>query len=114
MKFRYSILSLALGFLLICGPARALTPASYVAAEIGVRSITLEQLRERQSGNESGTDYQQRIQAKYREYHTTPGQHVRYANDHQAEIDHWLAEHPDEQAQLDAIQSEFDYLISAD
>lgn len=114
MKFRYSTLSFALGLLLACGLAQALTPASYVAVEIAIRSITLEQLRERNSGNESDIDYRQRIQAKYKEYHTTPGQHVRYVNDHQAEIGKWLDEHPDEQAQLDALQSEFKYLILAD
>jgi len=111
MKIVYSMILMLFSTSLLWAGEAILTPNIYIDVEIAVRSITLEQLRERVSGEETGINYKQRIQEKYHYYAVSAGEHVRYANDHQAEIDAWLMVHPDKQLQLYNLNQEFNQLI---
>ena len=93
--------------------AKDLGPGQYIDLEITVRSITLEEVRGRATGNEVATDaeYKQQIKEKYQQYGVSAGSHLKYGNTHSKEITRWLQDHPEKQVELDNLANEFNQLI---
>jgi len=98
---------LANGLVIAQEKASQLTPEQYTNLEIAVRSITLQELKEWATGNETGTDYKQLIKKQYQLYGVSAGSHLKYGNKNQPAIVLWLQSNPDKQAELDRLTSEF-------
>ena len=110
MKLQHSVLALFLASSVAL--AADLTPEQYIEIEIRVRTATLEQLKEKVSGEESDTDYVDWVRSVYKLYDVTSGEHLRYGNKHQKQIDTWLSENQDKQDELDQLATEFSELIA--
>lgn len=110
MRLQHSVLALLLASSVAL--ASDLTPEQYIEVEIKVRTATLEQLKEKVSGEESGTDYIDWVRSIYQLYGVTSGNHLRYGNKHQKQIDKWLSDNQEKQDELDQLQKEFNQLIA--
>ncbi len=110
-----TILAVSMLTILIPQPSMAqeLDAGQYIDLEIAVRSITLDEVRGRATGNETATDaaYKQQIKKKYQQYGVTAGSHLKYGNTHRKEISRWLQDHPEKQVELDNLAHEFEQLI---
>ncbi len=98
---------LANGLVVIQGLAANLTPEQYINLEIAVRAITLQEVKEWASGNETATNYKQLIRKQYQSYGVNAGSHIKYGNKNQQAITRWLQSNLDKQAELDRLTSEF-------
>lgn len=99
-------------FFTVSSIAQELTPKQYINLEIAVRSITLEEVRERAIGNKTNTNYKQLIKNEYQEYGTNAGSHLKYGNKHKQAIRTWLKNNPNKQSELDTLTSEFQRLVN--
>lgn len=107
-----SLAVLILPFLMVSmAVAQELTPERYINLEIAVRSITLEEVRERATGNETDTNFQQLIRKQYQLFDVSAGSHLKYGNKNAKSVAQWLQDNPGKQIELDNLSNEFNRLI---
>ena len=106
-----SVFILPLLFVVSIAVAQDLTPEQYINLEISVRTITLEEVKERATGNETGTDYKQLVKEQYQQYGISAGSHLKYGNKNKQAVAQWLESNPSKQVEMDNLTSEFNRLI---
>lgn len=100
--------------------AAELTPRTYTEADVEVREVTMEGMRERfellSAGAtddelfDAGSQNAALIEEIYSEYGTSGGAHAAYGSRERAAIDAWLAEQPDWQQHYQSLERDFEAL----
>lgn len=107
-------LTLALALLLgAASAAWGMDPAGYVTLEIAAREATVRQLEARLRRLQAGTTLERELAAAdadqrevarlFERAGTTPGRHAAWATAHRAELEAWLAAHPEPARRLEAL-----------
>jgi hypothetical protein len=119
-RIKAMVLGLCLTGLVTGVSAQALTPETFVQADIEARQVTLEgmsaRLSQLQQGAASAAQAQadeqnhMTVDAVFRRYGTDGASHAAYGTQRRDEVSAWLAANPEYQHQYDAITDQFEAL----
>jgi len=118
-KIKAMVLGLCLTGLVAGVSAQALTPETFVQADIEARQVTLEGMSARLSQLQQGGTADQEhpgeqnhmtVDAVFRRYGTDGASHAAYGTQHRDEVSAWLTANPEYQQQYDELTVRFEAL----